>query len=524
MIAYSFRVSTLDPGLNKPASQAPLAGSPDWPELAARWLVSGGDERIIPDPVTGLNRYLAPARPDPGPAYSSSTANAISAPAFAHVQRRLRELAPRLALSPDEYAVALEALRARIRASYNLEATQPMVFAPSGTDLEFVALAVAGQRADGAPVAGLHNILVGADEVGSGCIHSAHGQYFARTTVYGEITLPGAAVPGLGDERIELIDVPVRSAGGEPLSEGAIATRVEAAVEAAVKAGCHAIVHVVHGSKTGLVLPSLASLDRLIARFGGGALTPVVDACQARITAPAINAYLQRGAVVFITGSKFIGGPPFSGFALLPRPLPERLVLPQGFAGLFSRAEWPAGWAGAAGLPARANLGLLLRLEASVYELERFRQLPGDSVLRVIDAFEAAVEKLCRALGISRVTGQPDPDHSRMLECRTLHTLDLTGLPSKPDFDLARRWYESLAGNAAPGAGAGEGSGIRLGQPARCVRLPDGRWGGTLRIALSMPQIVACAALPPVELAARFAADMALVERRITALASAAAA
>jgi hypothetical protein len=56
------------------------------------------------------------------------------------------------------------------------------------------------------------------------------------------------------------------------------------------------------------------------------------------------------------------------------------------------------------------------------------------------------------------------------------------------------------------------------------VRLPDGHWGGTLRIALSMPQIVACAALPQVELTARFAADMALVERRIAALASAAAA
>ena len=34
------------------------------------------------------------------------------------------------------------------------------------------------------------------------------------------------------------------------------------------------------------------------------------------------------------------------------------------------------------------------------------------------------------------------------------------------------------------------GHGVRLGQPVRCVRLPDGAWGATLRIGLSMPQVV----------------------------------
>jgi hypothetical protein len=58
---------------------------------------------------------------------------------------------------------------------------------------------------------------------------------------------------------------------------------------------------------------------------------------------------------------------------------------------------------------------------------------------------------------------------------------------------------------------------MRLGQPVKCVRLPasdggDGRWGGrwgaTVRVGLSMPQVVAFDAMDDAALAARLAADM----------------
>ena len=53
-----------------------------------------------------------------------------------------------------------------------------LVFAPSGTDLEYVALACVRTKRPG----GINAILLGADEVGSGCIQSAHGLYFATET------------------------------------------------------------------------------------------------------------------------------------------------------------------------------------------------------------------------------------------------------------------------------------------------------------------------------------------------------
>ena len=85
-----------------------------------------------------------------------------------------------------------------------------IVFAPSGTDLEYVALACVAGRAPG----GTHAILLGADEVGSGCIHSAHGLYFADETALGVAVAPGEPVPGLGGVHVDLIDIPVRDRMG----------------------------------------------------------------------------------------------------------------------------------------------------------------------------------------------------------------------------------------------------------------------------------------------------------------------
>ncbi|HEY0132291.1 MAG TPA: hypothetical protein VGB57_12905, partial [Allosphingosinicella sp.] len=287
-------------------SPTPAPGDP------AALMTTGGDARIVLKPETGLNRYHSAPRPSDVLAYASSTANDISTPAFARVEALLAGLGPDL--SGRAYAARLEALRVRIRSAYALAGEVDIVFAPSGTDLEYVALACAAGRGR----TGIHNILLGADEVGSGCVHSAFGRYFARETALGVATSPGEPVPGLGETHVEMIDVPVRDGHGRARPSAEVAGRMDVAIAEAEAAGRHVLVHVVHGSKTGLILPSLGDIDRL-AESHGKAVTPVVDACQARITSPAIADYLERGAIVFVTGSKFMGGPPFSGFALVPR-------------------------------------------------------------------------------------------------------------------------------------------------------------------------------------------------------------
>ena len=467
-------------------------------------MAEGGDARLTLDPKTGLNRYYSAPRPSPALAYASSTANDVSPQAFARAEAVLAEIgaAPAAAV----YAARLEALRARIRAAYRVADEVAVVFAPSGTDLEYVALACVQGRAPGST----HALLLGADEVGSGCIHSAHGLHFADETALGHSVRPGQPVAGLGGVHVELVDIPVRDRMARARPSTYIAERMRASIAAARAASRHSLVHIVHGSKTGLILPSLADVDRLIAAHGG-AMTLVVDACQARITPAAVNDYLAREAIVFVTGSKFMGGPPFSGFALVPRALSERaLPLAEGLATIFRRAEWPAGWPGAEALPASANIGLLLRLEASIFELERFQALPAADVERVILAFHAAVRAEIVEKSPARRVAPYAPGHvedadTHPIEMRTLSTLDLSA--DGASFEDAQAWHKAMAL-----------AGVRVGQPVKCARLRDGRWGATLRIGLTMWQIADRAGLSDEALAASFAADMAAIR---TALAQA---
>jgi hypothetical protein len=434
-------------------------------------MTTGGDARILLDPATGLNRYHSAPRPSGVLAYASSTANDVSDAAFAHAERVLGEIGGEL--QGAAYAERLEALRGRIRAAYALDEEIGIVFAPSGTDLEYVGLACVEGRGEG----GTHNILLGADEVGSGCIHSAFGRYFAEETALGVATRPGDPVPGFGDTKVEMIDIPVRDPQGRPRPSAEIAARMDDSVRGAEADGRHVVVHVVHGSKTGLILPSLADIDALRARHGGR-VTFLVDACQARITSAAIADYLERDAIVFVTGSKFMGGPPFSGFALVPRRIAEAAPqLPEGLATIFRRAEWPAGWPGAGRLPDDANPGLLLRLEAAIFELERFQRLSLEAVTRVILSFHAAVRKeIIEPTPARRVApyppGEREEADTHPIEMRTLSTLDLSGLGPPAGlgqagggatFEDAVRWHKALLAH-----------GVRLGQPVKCVKLEGG--------------------------------------------------
>lgn len=473
-----------------------------------RILAGGGDGRLDLDPDTGLNRYHSSPRPSDVLAFASSTANDISTAAYAHVERCWADLGP--VLDGAGYAAALERLRGRIRAAYGLDETVAVIFAPSGTDLEYVALAcVAGRGSDGT-----HNILLGADEVGSGCVHSAHGRYFADRTALGIPTTPGDAVPDLDAVAVELVDIPVRDSEGRVRPSEEIADGIDAAIGSAKSAGRHTLIHVVHGSKTGLILPSIGDMYRLQSAHDG-ATSFVVDACQARITGEALRDYLALGAIVFVTGSKFMGAPPFSGFALVPRRVTcQAPTMPKGLATIFRRGEWPAWWPGADALEPSANPGLLLRLEASLFELERFQALPADEVRRIVLAFHEAVrQEIVEKSPARRVAPYPPGHRSEAdehpIEMRTLSTLDLSRINGGASFEDSQAWHKALIGH-----------GVRLGQPVKCVRLPDGRWGATLRIGLAMWQIVERSGLDDDALTRSFVGDMQRVREALAAVAA----
>lgn len=480
-------------------------------------MTSGGDERILLDPTTRLNRYLTAPRPLEAIAYSSSTANSMSFAAMSEVTRKIAQLAPGFTLSPEDYRAALDTLRVRLRASWQVPPSTDIVFAASGTDLEYVGLAFAHR----AGANGISNIVLGLDEIGSGCIHSASGLHFARTTPLGYSTAPGSPLDPAMRCDISLVPVGIRNNKGQALDSEDMLLSIAAEAEAAIVANRHPLIHVVHGSKTGLVLPSIAHIDALRRRFGSK-ISFVVDACQARISRQMVAAYLSRGCAVFLTGSKFIGGPPFSGFALLPDNAAERSAgLLAGFENVFSSAEWSAGWRGHERLRHEPNLGLLLRLEASLYELELFHGLSTAEIKRTLDLFDHAISSLTRELGASRVAHVSNThyatDAGQPLEMRTLVTIDLGEIDTRYDFEFARRLYRELACPQI-NTPVRDLFPIRLGQPVKCTRLADGRFGGNLRIGLSMPQMVEFAAMDTHSLERKLTSDMLTIASRIKRL------
>lgn len=468
-------------------------------------LVSGGDRRIRLD-AAGRNQYHASAAPTDALAYGSSTISSISDHAFAALLRRWR---PRLdqPVAAHDYARGLDAVRTGLNRYFGFDAGTAIVFAASGTDLEYVGLAAAH---DGRP---LTAVLLGRDEVGSGCVHSAAGRFFADETAIGARVVAQAAVdPDFAGT--ELVDVPVRDDAGLPRASAAVADELSRHVERAAAAGRRAVVHVVHGSKSGLTLPTLTDVERLVAAHGD-AMTVVVDACQLRITPAVVRRYLDLGCIVMLTGSKFAGGPPFSGFAFVPPMVRARVRrLPQGLRRIAYRAEWPADWPGAECLDARGNFGLLLRLEAALIEIERFAALPDDRVANVSARFSDHVGALMRRLGVAEVPGAGGVS---CLATQTLRTVDLAARWPDCDVDATRALHAHIAQHARRDIGRE----IRIGQPVKTHRLADGRSAGTLRLSLSMPLIADLAELSPAALDRRLEGDMALIGDAIAAAASA---
>lgn len=373
-----------------------------WPLLgpAEQLMAEGGDARLAIDPATGLNHYGSSHRPRPwAVTYASSTASSVSERGFAGAEAaRLRLVLG--GLTGDGARVRAEMVaevRRRIADHYGMAGTQGVVLAPSGTDCELYALALAMLGSDGHPVS---NILLAPEETGSGVPLAAKGCHFANDTALGAQVAKGGLIDGFPADTL-LLAVPLRQPDGASRAPAEIDRDCIALARGAWQAGRHVLLHRLDLSKTGLLAPGLEMLDGLAeAARADGVPVPdiVVDACQARLDPARVRDYLDRGWMVMITGSKFFTGPPFCGALLLPEGVTARLregALPAGLADYCHRAAWPA-LPAAQGLPAGENVGLMLRWYAALAEMTALREVPRPVVrarlARFLGALEAAID------------------------------------------------------------------------------------------------------------------------------------
>ncbi|MCX7194065.1 MAG: hypothetical protein NTY60_10680 [Proteobacteria bacterium] len=298
-------------------------------------LVSGGDARIALDPVSGLNKYGCSPVPDPELlAFGSSTATTISQAGFAAADR-LRELLQACTDTPDAVC-AREMQRIRLELLDLAQVSDldvRLVFATSGTHAHFIAArhTAAGQL--------LKVVMVEEDETGSGV---------------------AAALSAFDCAKVIL-----RTADGEPRPIADIDADATNLVAKAVASGQRILLIMADQSKTGLIAPSPACVMQLHRRHPDQVLV-LVDACQFRIAPSTLRAYLQQGFMVALTGSKFLAGPSFSAALLLPESQCMRDEL--------------------------VGFGLLLRWEAALVELRRFRALPQETIIDYLDTFARAIQ------------------------------------------------------------------------------------------------------------------------------------
>ncbi len=487
---------------------------------AEHLLTMGADTRLRVDPETGLNGYGCSPRPRPWAiTFASSTASSISDLGYQTVEG-LRQGLLSAALLGDLGAAErneVELVKSRILrfcGAAGLKGSE-VILTTSGTDAELYSLYLALRGGEKRVV----NIVIAPDETGSGVVEAAWGRHFAPLTPSGAAVEPGAPLDGFAEGKVRVETVAARDGQGalKPMAE--IDRAVERLVDQAVAEGARCLLHLLDSAKTGWGAPSLDSLLALRQRHGRS-LDIVVDACQMRVGPATLRAYLGRGFMVQVTGSKFFTGPPFSGALILPPDSKawarELAPMPTSFADYAARPEWPRGWdAICRPLPKRANLGLLCRWTAALWEMRAFATVPGDEQERILAAFGrdvlAAIEARAWLEAVPAPTYRRGAVAPESLWDRQPTIFPFMVMAPKADgtrrplsYEAARQVYRWLNMDISDGLPTAAGARERriaarcchIGQPVRIQRCGDD-WIGALRLCAGA-RLVSGASFDPV--------------------------
>lgn len=431
-----------------------------------RLLVAGGDGRIAVDKVSGVNRYGCSALPNPELlSYASATATTISPDAYAAADALRTQIQQELLQHPAEsvHTKQLQRLRAELLTLCGLEVlpVPEVVFAASGTDLHHIAtqLAVAAGRQ------GLTVLMVDQEETGSG--------------VFASITY--------ADPAIQVITVALREEDGTARHTAEIdAEFLNLACQANAQ-GQQVLLIQTDVSKTGMIAPSYACSAKM-SQMLGEHLDVLIDACQFRISTTTLQACLAQGYNVALTGSKFVGGPSFSGALLIPEQNATRIreryarAIP---AMTATQAEdiWQARYTEI------GSWGMVLRWEAALHELRALRRIAEANVelylqrfanaiqqrLREDSVFEPVISPTLTRLGLHNTQGWDN--------VQSIHTFRVRGPDNRLlDATQITQLYQSLPHAMLP---------CQLAQPVACGRSKD-----ALRLCLSAPQLVAACRNP----------------------------
>mmetsp|Transcript_29036 Transcript_29036/g.64423 ORF Transcript_29036/g.64423 Transcript_29036/m.64423 type:complete len:577 (+) Transcript_29036:126-1856(+) len=341
------------------------------------WLTSGGDDRSLIK-KTGANKYHI--RPQPIAQGAVFRGSCTGNPPTSRGYKAAAELykTKLLAVKDDQTKLdaALSAIyedqRARIASLLSLPDDAEVILCPSGSDAEYIPLAIAKALQPSKKIA---NGVTQLREIGAGSAPAAVGTYFStHAPLLGE--LPEGLECLVGLEGIDGQEVSARNKDGSVVDAAA---EMKDFADREIKAGNYPIVHGVFGGKTGL-----RDSDMPASRDGGDTCMGIVDACQGRFTAAELQSWLAQDSVVLFTASKFYQAPPFCAAVIVPGTIAKKLKSssPPGPAALFGQDGLGAfvtdkelspcldGWKSSLKRDDANNIGLALRWEAGLAGME----------------------------------------------------------------------------------------------------------------------------------------------------------
>ena len=353
-------------------------------------LTEGGDDRLIVQWETAdVNRcHVAPRPHSEMIIRSGSTASPPSETGFERADTLRKDLL-KVALKGDlaeAFTREMESVRKKISTLLHLDRMDrppAVIITSSGTDAELVIAQLALTRAhdvrDSAYPSintqpGIHNIFIAVDEINPDKLSAGALRHFNTLTPAGskvskdllegvpEIEFNISTYPDSDGRNFALKTIDLMENALEQLVRQIIRENEQVAV-----------LHLMEGSATGLRFPEPEFLLRMKQSYGK-LLIAVADAAQMRCDERQLAAFLESGCCVILTGSKFIGGPPFSGAVLLP--MEDAAALKETVKGLehyISADDVDLRLSDLRQtLPSRRNYGLLLRWNAALAEMERY--------------------------------------------------------------------------------------------------------------------------------------------------------
>jgi len=442
---------------DEPYSSARASGYDEY----EAWLTCGGDDRSLINEATTTNKYhIRPQPVDPSAVFRGScTGNPPTERGYQAGKKLFDQLSNLDDAALDKaLGKVFENQRQRLSDLLQLEEGTEIIICPSGSDAEYLPIAIARAIKGDVHIA---NGVTQLREIGAGTAPAALGKYFSsHAPLVGR--LPDEAEYLTGFEGCDGITIAAREKNGDVINASAKMTEF---VTKSLADGVYPIVHGVFGGKTGVRDEQMpASLD------GGETSLGVVDACQGRFSLHELHEWLNQDSLVLFTSSKFYQAPPFCGAVIIPPaiaeklrssspPGPREMFSEDGLGGFLTDKELPEcmeSWKPLLRQNITGNLGLALRWEAGLAGMEALASIPDDKRSEAVQEWAGSVSEMVkheskldpwcveRSIVSIRVAKGEDGEWLSMSELRDLYrwmSMDVSGLV--PDATPEEKMYLS---------------------------------------------------------------------------------